>query len=138
MMAHLKVGPRTGRNHRRWHSLVPCRYSFQSPLTTIPEREFDVVLYGASGFTGRQTVRYFAKFAPPDLKWAIAGRSRTKLQALNSGVPVIVADSSDQTAIYKMVERTRVLLTTAGPFTLYGSGIVDACPPPDSLLRHHR
>jgi short subunit dehydrogenase-like uncharacterized protein len=55
-------------------------------------REFDVVLYGATGFTGRQTVQYFAKFAPPGLKWAIAGRNHGKLQALNGGVPVIVAD----------------------------------------------
>ncbi|HEY4930938.1 MAG TPA: saccharopine dehydrogenase NADP-binding domain-containing protein [Terriglobales bacterium] len=93
----------------------------------MPEREFDVVLYGATGFTGRQTVRYFAEFAPPDLKWAIAGRNLNKLKALKSSVPVIVADSSDQTAIDTMVRRTRVLLTTAGPFALYGTGIVDAC-----------
>ena len=93
----------------------------------MPKREFDVVLYGATGFTGRQTVRYFAEFAPPDLKWAIAGRNLNKLQALKCGVPVIVADSSDQTAIDAMVTRTRVLLTTAGPFALHGTGIVDAC-----------
>lgn len=93
----------------------------------MPEREFDVVLYGATGFTGRQTVRYFTKFAPADLKWAIAGRNLSKLKAINAGVPVIVADSSDQTAIDTMVQRTRVLLTTAGPFALYGTGIVDAC-----------
>jgi short subunit dehydrogenase-like uncharacterized protein len=91
------------------------------------KREFDVVLYGATGFTGRQTVRYFAEFAPPDLKWAIAGRNLSKLKALNSGVPVLLADSSDQTAIDTMVKRTRVLLTTVGPFALYGTGIVDAC-----------
>jgi short subunit dehydrogenase-like uncharacterized protein len=93
----------------------------------MSKREFDVVLYGATGFTGRQTVKYFAKFAPPDLKWAVAGRNHSRLQRLIDGVPVIVADSSDQSAIDKMVERTRVLLTTAGPFALYGTGIVDAC-----------
>ena len=93
----------------------------------MPKREFDVVLYGATGFTGRQTVRYFAQFAPPELKWAVAGRNLDKLKALNSGVPVILAESSDQTAIDTMVKRTRVLLTTAGPFALYGTGIVDAC-----------
>jgi short subunit dehydrogenase-like uncharacterized protein len=93
----------------------------------MPDREFDVVLYGATGFTGRQTVRYFARFAPPDLKWAVAGRNQSKLQALESGVPVIVADSSDPSATAKMVERTRVILTTAGPFALYGDAIVDAC-----------
>jgi short subunit dehydrogenase-like uncharacterized protein len=93
----------------------------------MPTREFDVVLYGATGFTGRQTVRYFHKFAPPDLRWAIAGRNQSTLEALNSGVPVMVADSSNQNAIDKMVERTRVMLSTAGPFALYGTGIVDAC-----------
>ena len=65
----------------------------------MPSRDFDVVLYGATGFTGRQTVGYFAQFAPPGLKWAIAGRNRSKLHALNSGVAAIVADSSDQSAI---------------------------------------
>jgi short subunit dehydrogenase-like uncharacterized protein len=90
-------------------------------------RDFDVVLYGATGFTGRQTVAYFKKFAPADLRWAIAGRNRAKLEALQADVPVIVADSSDASAIDSMVERTRVLLTTAGPFALYGTKIVDAC-----------
>lgn len=93
----------------------------------MAKRQFDVVLYGATGFTGRQTVGYFANFAPPDLKWAIAGRNLGKLKALKSGVPVIVADSSDQNAVDAMVKQTRVLLTTAGPFALYGTGIVDAC-----------
>src|ERR1017187_4741123 len=93
----------------------------------MPKREFDVALSGATGFTGRKTVRYFAQFAPPDLNWAIAGRNLSKLEALKSGVPVIVADSSDQTAIDNMVKLTGVLLTTAGPFALYGTGIVDAC-----------
>jgi len=93
----------------------------------MPDRDFDVVLYGATGFTGRQTVQYFAKYAPPDLRWAIAGRNRAKLEALHSKAPVIVADSSDQAAIDAMIARTRVVLTTAGPFALYGGGIVDAC-----------
>lgn len=93
----------------------------------MPTRAFDVILYGATGFTGAQTVRYFAKHAPPTLKWAIAGRNERKLQALNADVKVIVADSADQPAIDKMVESTHVLLTTAGPFALYGTSLVEAC-----------
>ena len=97
----------------------------------MPDRELDVVLYGATGFTGRQTVQYFAKNAPSDLRWAIAGRNRAKLDALlatlNLNVPVLVAGSADQNAIDAMMSRTRVLLSTAGPFALYGTGIVDAC-----------
>lgn len=99
----------------------------------MTNRDYDVVLYGASGFTGKQTVEYFAKHAP-NLRWAIAGRNRAKLEAVKTEVggaankaDVLVADSQDQTAIDAMVARTRVLLTTAGPFALYGTKIVDAC-----------
>lgn len=90
-------------------------------------REFDVVLYGATGFTGRQTVAYFRKFAPAGLRWAIAGRGKSKLEALDAQVPVIVADSTDTRAVDAMVARTRVILSTAGPFALYGTPIVDGC-----------
>jgi short subunit dehydrogenase-like uncharacterized protein len=88
-------------------------------------RDFDILLYGATGFTGRQTVAYFEKHAPPDLRWAIAGRNREKLEALHA--PAFVADSADQTAIDRIVQSTRVLLSTAGPFALYGTKVVDAC-----------
>lgn len=90
-------------------------------------RDFDVILYGATGFTGRQTVAYFRKYAPAGVRWAIAGRNKGKLEALNAEVPVLVAGSSDQSEIDAVVSRTRVLLTTAGPFALYGTGLVDAC-----------
>lgn len=90
-------------------------------------RDFDVILYGATGFTGRQTVAYFSKHAPTGLRWAIAGRNRAKLEALGAKAPVLVADSADQSGIDKLVERTHVVLTTAGPYALYGTPIVDAC-----------
>jgi short subunit dehydrogenase-like uncharacterized protein len=100
----------------------------------MPERDYDVVLYGASGFTGKQTVEYFARYAPSDVRWAVAGRNREKLEAVKNEVGgaakeahLLVADSHDQTAIDAVVSRTRVLLTTAGPFALYGNAIVDAC-----------
>jgi short subunit dehydrogenase-like uncharacterized protein len=96
-------------------------------------REFDVVLYGATGFTGSQTVEYFHKHAPPGLRYAIAGRNQAKLEtlhrelALPAAVAVIQADSADAPAIEAMVARTRVFLTTAGPYTLYGEYLVRAC-----------
>ncbi len=101
----------------------------------MPNRDYDVVLYGASGFTGKQTVRYFAeKLRPGEVRWAIAGRNRKKLESVKTevggaakDVDVLVADSRDQTAVDAVVSRTRVMLTTAGPFALYGSTIVDAC-----------
>ncbi|MBW4420729.1 MAG: saccharopine dehydrogenase NADP-binding domain-containing protein [Myxacorys californica WJT36-NPBG1] len=96
------------------------------------ERLYDVVLYGASGFVGKQTVQYFADHASPEgVRWAIAGRNRQKLEAIRSevgvGVEVLVADSQDQQAIDAIVAQTRVLLNTAGPFALYANALVDAC-----------
>ncbi len=101
----------------------------------MPIRDYDVVLYGASGFTGKQTVRYFAKHAQPGgIRWAIAGRNRDKLEVVKteiggsaSDVDVLVADSSDQKAVDAIVSRTRVMLSTAGPYAIYGTAIVDAC-----------
>lgn len=96
------------------------------------DRLYDVVLYGASGFTGKQTVQYFAQaLVQSEVRWAIAGRNREKLESVKAqvgaNVDVLVADSQDQTAIDGIVSRTRVLLSTAGPFALYGNAIVDAC-----------
>jgi short subunit dehydrogenase-like uncharacterized protein len=98
----------------------------------MSERVYDVVLYGASGFVGKQTVQYFAKHASPQqVRWAIAGRNRQKLEAIRDevgiAVDVLVADSQDQPAIDAIVSQTRVLLTTAGPFAHYGNALVDAC-----------
>jgi short subunit dehydrogenase-like uncharacterized protein len=100
----------------------------------MSEREYEVVLYGASGFTGRQTVAYFATHAPSGLRWAIAGRDRGRLERVRQqfGPPadtidVLVADSSDQPAVDDIATRTRVLLTTAGPYARFGTPLVDAC-----------
>lgn len=95
-------------------------------------RSYDVVLYGASGFVGQQTVQYFARHADAThVRWAIAGRNRQKLEAVSAAVGVtvdiLVADSQDQQAIDAIVAQTRVLLTTVGPFALYGNALVDAC-----------
>ena len=90
-------------------------------------RDFDVVLYGATGFTGRQCVKYFSRQAPPGLRWALAGRDRTKLDRLETGVPAMVADPYDQLSIDAFVRRARIVLSTAGPFELYSDAVVDAC-----------
>ena len=90
-------------------------------------RDFDVVLYGATGFTGRQAVAYFARRARPGTRWAIAGRNRQKLEALGAGVPILVAETANQAEVDAIVARTRALLTTAGPFRIHGDPLVDAC-----------
>jgi short subunit dehydrogenase-like uncharacterized protein len=97
-------------------------------------RDYDVVLYGAGGFTGKQTAAYFARHAPADLRWALAGRHRDKLEAARaaSGGPahtadILIADSREQATVDDVVSRARVVLNTAGPFALYGTPVVDAC-----------
>ncbi|HSG87892.1 MAG TPA: saccharopine dehydrogenase NADP-binding domain-containing protein [Pseudomonadales bacterium] len=98
-------------------------------------REFDVVLYGATGFTGRQTVAYFAARAPAGLRWALAGRNGERLAAIAAEFPdaggaprpQIVCDSGDAAGVAAMAARTRVLLTTVGPYARYGQTLVEAC-----------
>ena len=94
---------------------------------------YDVVLYGATGFTGRQTVEYFHAHAPNDLRWAIAVRNPSKLESIarrcapGRDLDRLVASGDDRAALGEMCSKTRVVLTTAGPFTLYGRALVDAC-----------
>lgn len=100
-----------------------------------PSAEFDIVVYGASGFTGRLVAEYLASRSgePHDLKWAMAGRSHDKLAAVRDGIgapkdtPLIVADASDPSSLDAMIARTRAVLTTVGPYQLYGNELVAAC-----------
>jgi short subunit dehydrogenase-like uncharacterized protein len=101
----------------------------------LNDRPYDLVLYGATGFVGKQTVAYVAKHRDAAaLRFAIAGRNRDKLDAVRVEVggmalqaDILVADCRDQPALDAMAARTRVLLNTAGPFSLHGDAVVDAC-----------
>jgi len=94
-------------------------------------KELDVVVYGATGFTGRQAARELCKHAPQGMRIGIAGRDAARLKRVCDGLPreviSIVADSTDSRSIRSMTERTRVLLTTAGPFARYGTPVLEAC-----------
>jgi short subunit dehydrogenase-like uncharacterized protein len=91
-------------------------------------REFDLIVFGATGFTGRLVAEYLAGAAGREaLRWAIAGRSRDKLDALGLGVPIVVGDALDPAAMRSLARRTQVVCTTAGPFARYGSELVAAC-----------
>lgn len=91
-------------------------------------RDFDLIVFGATGFTGRLVAAYVRTAAEPGpVRWAIAGRSRDKLAALGLGVPILVGDALDPAAMRQIAERTKVVCTTAGPFARYGSELVAAC-----------
>ncbi|KRX09222.1 hypothetical protein PPERSA_05891 [Pseudocohnilembus persalinus] len=100
------------------------------------QRQFDLVVYGATGYTGKLVAQYIAKNYE-NLKWAIAGRSATRLENVRSQLakenpqleqlPIIVADSSNVDQLTKMINDTRVLISTVGPFSLYGNFVVAIC-----------
>ena len=107
------------------------------------ERTFDVILFGATGFTGRLVAEYMAEHAgPAGIRWAIAGRNREKLESVKdelrqrsgnvgsaglADLPIRVADSLDAAALDALVPEARVLCTTVGPYAKYGGPLVAAC-----------
>ncbi len=108
--------------------------------TALRKRQYDVVLYGATGFVGRQTVAYFAKRSTSraagakSLRWALAGRSADRLEAVKAAcgagaakAGIVVADAQDNEALDALARNCAVVLSTAGPFALYGSALVAAC-----------
>jgi len=99
-------------------------------------RKFDVVLFGATGFTGRLVADYLAQTAPT-LRWAIAGRSRDKLAQVKSelaarhpalaGLEVLLADAADAAALSTVARDARVVCTTVGPYSVHGRELATAC-----------
>ena len=96
-------------------------------------REFDVIVYGATGFTGRLVAEYLAQTYPQGVRWAMAGRSLTKLQEVRAemgvpaDIPLITANADDPASLRAMCERATVIITTVGPYQLYGNDLVAAC-----------
>jgi len=94
-------------------------------------RDHDIVLFGATGFTGALTAEYLAQHAPGGLRWALAGRNRAKLEALAErlgvDVPLLHADVGDEASLRSVAESARVVITTVGPYVAYGEPLVAAC-----------
>lgn len=96
-------------------------------------REFDVIIYGATGYTGRLVAGYLAQNYSGDLRWAMAGRSADKLAAVRDEIGaladtlLVVADADDPQSIADMVVRAKCIATTVGPYQLYGEPLVAAC-----------
>lgn len=103
----------------------------------MADREYDVVLFGATGFVGELTARYLAAAVPSGLRWALAGRSRERLELARAklatidpgldALPLVVADSADATELRGLAESARVVASTVGPYVLHGEPLVAAC-----------
>lgn len=97
-------------------------------------RAFDIIVFGATGFTGRLVAEYLhARYAGSDLRWAMAGRSAGRLAevrdalGLPADTPLLVADAADPQALAQLVAQTRVVITSVGPYQLYGEPLIRAC-----------
>ncbi len=100
----------------------------------MPERNFDLILYGASGFTGRLVAEYLHRSYPADsdMRWAMAGRDLDKLTHVRAdlgaeAIPLIQADSRDEASLDNLTRQTRVVCSTVGPYAKYGTPVVAAC-----------
>ena len=94
------------------------------------EKNLDIVVYGATGFTGKLCAKYLSENSA-DLNWAIAGRNKEKLEELKKelflDVDIFIAESNDEKALDNITKNTKVVLSTAGPFHRYSSNLVKSC-----------
>jgi len=107
------------------------------PTDQTAPRDYDLVLFGATGFTGGLTAEYLARHAPVGCRWALAGRSHEKLEALRarlstinpslSCLPLLTADVTDSPSLLTIASAARVVITTVGPYLEYGEPLVAAC-----------
>src|SRR5690349_4169748 len=139
----------------RSDNVIPGRCEASNPesrgsgfaLTHAPERQmssresnmaspkFDIVVYGATGFTGQLVAEYLAANykSGSGVKWAMAGRSLDKLKSVRDAIgapvdtPLVPADSSDVGSLKAMVDQTKSVLTTVGPYQWYGNELIAAC-----------
>lgn len=99
----------------------------------MTDKTFDIIVYGATSFVGQIITRYMhEQFSDGSIVWAMAGRSLSKLQKVSdaiglAGVELIVADATDETALQEMCARTKVVMSTVGPYALYGDLLVQVC-----------
>ena len=93
-------------------------------------REFDLIIYGATGFTGKLAVEYIDNNYS-DLKWAIAGRNSEKLNQISNSTkskpPIFIARSDDGNSLSEVVKKTKVIASLAGPFSKYSNELVNQC-----------
>jgi short subunit dehydrogenase-like uncharacterized protein len=103
----------------------------------MTDRPYEIVLFGATGFTGALTAEYLAEHAPPGTRWALAGRNQAKLAAVRdrlvklnpacAELPLLHADTTDAASIEDVAKSARVVITTVGPYVRHGEPLVAAC-----------
>ena len=101
----------------------------------MTNKKFDLVVFGATSFAGKIVCEYLiGEHLEPNLSWAMAARSESKLQAFRLGlgekasdIPLIIADSFDEPALIELCRQTHVVISTVGPFALYGDMLVKTC-----------
>src|SRR3954447_17053267 len=108
-----------------------------SSASAPAQRDLDIVLLGATGFTGALTADYLARHAPSGLRWAVAGRTRAKRESVGgrlakvgpglADLELVEADSGDRTSLDAMARRTKVVISTVGPYVEHGEPLVAAC-----------
>jgi short subunit dehydrogenase-like uncharacterized protein len=101
------------------------------------DRPYDIVLWGATGFTGRLVAEYLVRHQGPALRLALAGRNRSKLERVRAdlraadpsaaSLPIVLADAGDPASLAALVDSTRTLCTTVGPYAVHGRGLAAAC-----------
>ena len=103
----------------------------------MSNRAYDIVVWGATGFTGRLVVEYIVAHHP-NTRLAIAGRNEAKcsqvLSSLGIELPIIIADAFDESSLRVMVSQTAVVCTTVGPYSQYGHLLVEICVDECTLL----
>lgn len=97
-------------------------------------RHFDIVVWGATGFTGRLITEYLAAHAPDHVKLAVAGRNKQKLEQIlasanphNRVISILIGEADDLASLDAIAIQTKVVISSAGPYLKYGFGLVDAC-----------
>jgi len=106
-------------------------------MSDQPDRSYDLVLFGATGFTGRLTAHYLARHAPAGCRWALAGRNQAKLAAVRdelsavdpalTELPLLAADAGDPASLATVAASSRVVISTVGPYLQHGEPLVAAC-----------
>ena len=102
----------------------------------MDNKSLDIILFGATSFVGQIATKYLYEHIGLDseIKWAIAGRSEKKLNQVKAAlgpdadaIPLLVADSADTESLHRLCQQTRVVLSTVGPYALYGEPLIEAC-----------